>query len=353
MKKLAYSCIGIGGVLALLILAQNILVPLVYGVVLWFLSRYFKNLLHKIPFLKRRVPNWLINTFVFIIVFFGLSLISGMISRNISSLLENNEVYTENLRRVLQSLNATFNIDLTKQISEAVETFDYASILGNIANSLSGALGDLIMMILYAAFIFTEIASLSSKIKKLFSNEEEYDKASSVLSRINDASSDYIRLKTYVSLLTGAVGYIFLLIMGVDAAFFWAFMMFALNYIPTVGSLIATLFQAFFSLVQFGEMRPFVIILVGLGIAEWFVGNVIEPKLMGKSLNLSPLVTILALIVWGQIWGITGMLLSTPITVVMVIIFSQFESTRSVAILLSENGDIDDPKEQNGNLSAN
>jgi len=161
MKKLAYSCIGIGGVLALLILAQNILVPLVYGVVLWFLSRYFKNLLHKIPFLKRRVPNWLINTFVFIIVFFGLSLISGMISRNISSLLENNEVYTENLRRVLQSLNATFNIDLTKQISEAVETFDYASILGNIANSLSGALGDLIMMILYTAFIFTELESLS------------------------------------------------------------------------------------------------------------------------------------------------------------------------------------------------
>ncbi|MEM9051280.1 MAG: AI-2E family transporter, partial [Bacteroidota bacterium] len=63
--------------------------------------------------------------------------------------------------------------------------------------------------------------------------------------------------------------------------------------------------------------------------------------LMGKSLNLSPLVTILALVVWGQIWGITGMLLSTPITVVMVIIFSQFESTRSVAVLLSENGDIE------------
>ena len=86
------------------------------------------------------------------------------------------------------------------------------------------------------------------------------------------------------------------------------------------------------------------IILVGLGVAEWFVGNVIEPKLMGKSLNLSPLVTILALIVWGQIWGITGMLLSTPITVVMGIIFSQFKGTRSVAILLSENGDIEEVK---------
>ena len=92
---------------------------------------------------------------------------------------------------------------------------------------------------------------------------------------------------------------------------------------------------------QFGEFTPFFIILVGLGVIEWVIGNVVEPKLMGNSLNLSPLVTILALIVWGQIWGITGMLLSTPITVVMVIVFSQFASTKRVAIMLSQNGVID------------
>ncbi|MEM6814823.1 MAG: AI-2E family transporter [Bacteroidota bacterium] len=342
MKKLAYLIVGIGGTLALLILAKSILIPFIYGIVLWFLSRYFKNLLHKIPFFKKRISNWLINAFVFTIVFVGLSLISGLITRNISSILENSELYTVNLEKILELVNATFQIDLTKQISASLETFDYASILGNIADSLSGALGDFIMILLYAAFIFSEEASLFAKIKKLFSSEEKYLKTSTILNRINAASSDYVRLKTYVSLLTGLVGYIFLAIMGVDAAFFWAFLMFALNYIPTIGSLIATLFPAFFSLVQFGELKPFIIILVGLGVAEWFIGNVIEPKLMGKSLNLSPLVTILALIVWGQIWGITGMLLSTPITVVMVIIFSQFESTRSIAILLSENGEIDD-----------
>jgi len=342
MKNLAYTVIGIGGLLTLLILAQSILIPFVYGIVLWFLSRYFKNLLQKIPFLKKNVPNWLVNTFVFAIVFVGLSLISGLITSNITSLLDNSELYRANLDKVLNLLNTTFQIDLSKQISASVETFDYTKILGNIADALSGALGDFIMIILYAAFIFTEEASLSSKIKKLFNTEEKYNKASTILSRINDASSDYIRLKTYVSLLTGVVGYIFLMIMGVDAAFFWAFLMFALNYIPTIGSLIATLFPAFFSLVQFGEIRPFVIILAGLGVLEWFIGNVLEPKLMGKSLNLSPLVTILALIIWGQIWGITGMLISTPITVVMIIIFSQFDNTRSVAILLSENGEIDE-----------
>ena len=342
MKRLAYTVIGIGGVIALLILAESILIPFVYGIVLWFLSRFFKNLLYKIPFLKKKVPGWMLNTFVFALVLIGLSLVSGLITTNIRSLLENNALYKSNLDAVSNELNNTFQIDLYAQLSSTIEKFDYTSILGSIADSLTGALGNFIMIILYAAFILSEESSLTGKIKKLFSNPAQCEQATSILKKINNASSDYIRLKTYVSLLTGLVGYIFLAIMGVDAAFFWAFLMFALNYIPTIGALIATLLPAVFSLVQFGEFTPFIIILAGLGAIEWFIGNVIEPKLMGSSLNLSPLVTILSLIVWGHIWGITGMLLSVPITVVMVIIFSQFESTRSVAILLSQNGDIDD-----------
>ncbi|MEL6538237.1 MAG: AI-2E family transporter [Bacteroidota bacterium] len=340
MKNLAYAVIGIGGVIALLVVAENILIPLVYGLVLWFLSRYFKNLLNRIPFIQKRVPNLLVNALVFGLVFMALTFISGLITTNISALIANGEVYTSNFNSVLAALNERFHIDIYQQILDSVQSFDYTSILGGVADGLSGALGDFIMIILYAAFIFTEEASLSNKIKKLFSTTEGHERATSILRKINDATSDYIRLKTYVSLLTGLVGFIFLKIMGVDAAFFWAFLMFALNYIPTVGSLIATLFPAVFSLVQFGEITPFIIILAGLGIIEWFIGNVLEPRLMGSSLNLSPLVTILALIVWGQIWGITGMLLSTPITVVMVIIFSQFPGTRSVAILLSEKGEI-------------
>ncbi len=284
----------------------------------------------------------MVNTLVFTIAFGLLMLVTSLITSNISALLQNTETYNANLKRIVESINATFNIDVTKQITSSVEGFDYAAALGNIADGLSGALGNLIMIILYAVFILTEETSLKNKIKKMFSNEHEYSRVSAILNRINDSSADYIRLKTYVSLLTGLVGYVLLALIGVEAAFFWAFLMFALNYIPTIGSLIATVFPAVFSLMQFGDLNVFLVILIGVGVAEWLIGNVIEPRIMGKSLNLSPLVTILALVVWGQIWGITGMLLSTPITVVMVIVCSQFESTRGVAILLSENGDIDD-----------
>lgn len=341
MKNLAYAVIGIGGVIALLILAKSTLIPLTYGVVLWFLSRFVKNFVNRIPIVRDRAPSWIVSTLAFLVVIVGVSLIIQLISSNVESLMASSEQYQANIEKVVDRLNAQFDFDLYTQLTEQLKEFDYQSLLGQVADSVSSVLSNTAMVLIYLVFLFSEEASFMVKFRKLFQAEAEYDRANATLTRINQSVSDYIRLKTYVSLLTGGVSYVFLLIMDVEAPFFWAFLIFILNYIPTIGSLLGTFFPAIFSLLQFGEFTPFAIILGGLGAVQLFIGNVLEPRIMGKSLNLSPLVTILALVVWGVIWGITGMLLSVPITVIMVIIFSQFESTRKAAILLSENGDID------------
>lgn len=344
MKKLAFASLGIAGVLALLIYAEGILIPLVFGVILWFLGKSFKKLVEKIPFIKKRLPGSVINILVFVLLVVLIGVLSKLITSNVDSLLLSYDSYKTNIDKILAMFNERFHVDVVESVTKAFEGFEYGTILTNIANSISSIFGDTIIILVYAAFMFSEESSFKLKLEKMFRDSAEYARINGILNKIGSSFSDYIRLKTYVSFMTGGVGYVFLLIMGVDSPFFWALLMFLLNYIPTIGSLIATLFPAIFSLMQFGDYTPFLIILVGLGIIEWLIGNVIEPKLMGNSLNLSPLVTILALIVWGQIWGITGMLLSTPITVVMVIVFSQFENTRSVAILLSQNGDIDQGK---------
>lgn len=341
MKKLAFASLGLAGVLALLIYAEGILIPLVFGVILWFLGKSFKKLVEKIPFVKKKLPGSVVNIIVFVLLVVLIGVLSKLITSNVDSLLLSYDSYKSNIGKILAMFNERFHVDIVESVTKAFEGFEYGEILTNIANSISSVFGDTIIILVYAAFMFSEESSFKLKLEKMFRDKSEYARVNGMLNKIGTSFSDYIRLKTYVSLMTGGVGYVFLLIMGVDSPFFWALLMFLLNYIPTIGSLIATLFPAIFSLMQFGDYTPFLIILVGLGIIEWIIGNVIEPKLMGNSLNLSPLVTILALIVWGQIWGITGMLLSTPITVVMVIVFSQFEKTRSVAIMLSQNGDID------------
>lgn len=341
MKKLAYSVIGIAGVLALLIYAESILIPLVFGVILWYLGTSMKKLAQKIPVVGEKLPNTVINILVFIVLVFGFIGLSKVITSNIDSLMLSYESYKVNLTHILATVNERFNINIQEQFDTAQAGFNYGDILSKIAGSISSVLGDAIIILVYAAFMFSEEPSFKNKLKKMFKTVDEESRVTLILTKISKSFGDYIRLKTYVSLLTGIVGYVFLAIMGVDSPFFWALLMFLLNYIPTIGSLVATVFPAVFSLMQFGEYTPFFIILGGLGLIEWVIGNVVEPRIMGNSLNLSPLVTILALIVWGQIWGITGMLLSTPITVVMVIVFSQFESTRRAAIMLSQNGDIE------------
>ena len=99
-----------------------------------------------------------------------------------------------------------------------------------------------------------------------------------------------------------------------------------------------SLFPAVFAILQFGELAPFVYILIVVGVIQVVIGNVVEPALMGTSLNMSSLVVVLSLTIWGAIWGIMGMILSVPITVMMIIVFEEIPSLRPIAILLSEKG---------------
>jgi len=159
-----------------------------------------------------------------------------------------------------------------------------------------------------------------------------------VLGRINSSINSYLTIKTAMSLLTGFVSYIILVIIGVDFPILWAFLIFLFNFIPYIGSMIATLLPSLFAIFQFGSIWTAVLVLIQT--VQFAVGSLIEPRFMGKTLNLSPLVVILALSFWGSIWGVLGMLLSVPITSVIIIILGQIPETRSLAVFMSETGEI-------------
>ena len=122
--------------------------------------------------------------------------------------------------------------------------------------------------------------------------------------------------------------------------FLFGIFSFLLNFIPFIGSLIAIVLPVIFSIVQSLDFSISVLTIVSLIFVQLLIGNFIEPKLMGKSLNLSPIIMIISLGIFGKIWGIAGMFLSVPILVVMLIIFSNFNQTKKIAIFLSEKGNI-------------
>lgn len=324
--------------LFLLVYGEPILVPFVIALLIWFIVKKMRNLLDKSAFIRKYIPSWLKTGLASLVIFTAIFFIVEMITSNIQSLANSYSEYAKNVESIAIKINDLFNINLTNEINGFMRDFDFSMYLQSLFNSLSEILGNMVMIIFYVVFLFVEESLFQHKIKLIFEPNNRFEKVSGILKKIDKSLSSYISLKSLVSLLTTTLSYFIMLGVGIDSPLFWAFLIFMFNFIPSIGPILGTILPALFSLIQFGEFVPAMIIFFGVGGVSVLVGSLVEPKLMGNTLNISPLVAILSLALWGSIWGIIGMLLSVPITVAMIIIFSQFPNTRPIAILLSERG---------------
>jgi AI-2 transport protein TqsA len=340
MKNTAYFFIVSISIVTTLTFGKSLLIPFVFAMLLWFISRKMRSLMNKVKFIKKHFPTWLKNTLSSLIIISSLIVISKILSTNINTLAQATQEYDSNIGSIVENISQYLTIDLTETLKTQLGNINFGQILSLIFNSITELFGNLFMIVIYVLFIFLEEANFHKKLMLAFSNKEKQEKISSILEEIEASITNYLGLKTLVSFITGFLSYIILLFIGIDAPVFWAFLIALLNFIPTVGSLIATVFPATYCLLQFGDISPFLLVLFLVGTVQVVIGNIIEPRLMGNSLNISSLATLIALSVWGSIWSITGMFLSVPITVILIIILSQFPSTKPVAIILSDKGDI-------------
>jgi predicted PurR-regulated permease PerM len=339
--KKIYIFLVIITTVVVLIYAQSIIIPFVLAVLFWVLIRVIKKLLSKVGFISHW-SKWVLTIISSVLLLSLLLLAIQLISKNIQELSNALPVYQQNVTKVTSAINERFNIDVFTMITDYGKDVDFAGLLSSLLSTLTGLFGSAFTVLLYLVFILLEEPIFPKKLKAMYPNKERYEHIKDLVDKIDHSIGSYIALKTVVSLVTGFLSYFALLFIGVDAPLFWAFLIFVLNFIPTVGSLIATIFPAFFAILQFGTFTPGFLVLGIVGSIQLVVGNFIEPKLMGNTLNISPLVVFLTLAIWGVIWGITGMLLSVPITVILIIIMSEFKGTRPLAVLLSQQGKLNE-----------
>jgi predicted PurR-regulated permease PerM len=159
-----------------------------------------------------------------------------------------------------------------------------------------------------------------------------------VVTDINRRIGAYLALKTFLGVLLGAICWGAMRSIGLEFAGLWAVLTALLNYVPYIGSVLAIVFPVLMSVLQFGDFNSILIVLVSLTAIHFVIGNILDPYMMGNSLNLSPFAILASMAVWSALWGVPGAFLAVPITVSMTIIFSEFEMTRPVAVLLSKNG---------------
>ena len=336
-SKKIYVLLVLITTVVVLIYAQSIIIPFILAVLFWYLIRVINIIMTKVKFMTR-LPEWALTLISSIFLLSILLMIINIITNNIQQLSDTLPVYQANINEITVELNSYFNIDMDLVFRNFTRNFEFANIFTGIVTALTGLFGNAVTILLYLVFLILEEQMFPKKFEAIYSNKKEYEKIKMILGKIDKSIINYIALKTVISLITGVLSYFVLLFIGVDAPAFWAFLIFILNYIPNIGSLIATGFPAIFAMLQFGEFKPGIFVLVFVGSIQFVIGNFVEPKLMGNSLNISPLVVIITLIMWGAMWGITGMLLSVPITVILIIIMAEFPSTRPYAILLSQDG---------------
>jgi AI-2 transport protein TqsA len=338
VKKL-YIFLVIITLVVVLIYAQRIIIPFILAILFWFMIRVIKKVMSKLRFI-RKWPEWLRTVISSVILLSLLFLVVQMITVNIRYLTNTLPVYEANIGKITKSFQARFDMDLSIVLTDLFKDVNFGAILTRLFTTLTNLFGDALMVLVYLIFLLLEEPLFQNKIKAMYPEENQYKKVDSLINKIDRSVSNYIAVKTLVSLLTGVLSFLALILIGIDAPFFWAFLIFILNFIPSIGSLVATLFPTVFALLQFGEFTPAILVLAIVGAIQLVVGNLLEPRVMGNAMNISPLVVFLTLMLWGMMWGIPGMLLSVPITVILILIMSEFRETRPIAILLSRRGKI-------------
>jgi predicted PurR-regulated permease PerM len=338
--KIATSLFIFMAVTALLIVGKDFILPIILAVLIWFLIKELRHALQKIPIIGTKMPMWLLTLISTIFLFAILGVIISVLAQNFNALSQNAAKYENSLVHLNETIKSKYGWDFSSQITKFIGNYNFSDIIKQVLNSLSELFSKGLLIGFYVLFLFFEEIIFPNKLKAIYTDEKRYKEVLQTLEKINTTITKYISLKTLVSLLTGFLSFIVLLIIGVDTPFFWAFLIFILNYIPTIGSLIATIFPATIALLQFGDLTHFFITLSVIGLIQIIIGNVVEPKFLGNSLNISSLVVMFSLTFWGMIWGVTGMFLSVPITVILIILLAQFKTTKPIAILLSDKGKV-------------
>ncbi len=340
MKKSAYFFVVAIGTIMALFYGQALIIQFILAYLLWFATTQLKKTVNKSKFVKKFIPQKLQTIIILAFILFVASVLINALINNSTVLIQSINKYQDNIALITKQIEDLINIDLVSEVTTLLENLNITNIISQFAGILSSLLSSSMMIFIFLLFIFLETDSFTSKIKALFPDDLKREKFLKTFDKIENSVSRYFKVKTLVSFVTAVLGFIVFSITGLDSPLFWSFLLFLLNFIPTIGSIIATIFPALFSLLQFASFTPAIIILISVLAIQQIVGNFIEPKLMGKTLNISPIITIISLTLWGQIWGIIGMLLSIPITVTAIIVLSQFESTKKIAIILSEKGKI-------------
>jgi len=323
---------------------QGILVLVALGVVLkyagaailpliiaWLLSYLLAPVVN---FMTRHKIPTSVAVFIVIILLMGILYLSGtFLYGRLSAFAAAYPKYHSRMTELVASLTGRLHLG-----TNPLDGVNWGQSVGRFLMSLSGSIfvfaSKLVLVVIFLFFILLGKPYFKYKIMKSFS-QEKANQLSQITSSITSQIRRYLSLQFLISFITGILVWLALELIGVDFAATWGALAFFLNFIPTIGSIVASIPPILLALVQFyPNLWPGIITMLVLLAIQLSMGNGIAPKVMGDRLNLSPVVILLSLMFWGWLWGIVGALLSIPIAAALKIACENIEPLHPVSVMM-------------------
>lgn len=324
---------------SLLIVAAS-LVVIIYGiyqaqsVLVLFLVALFLAVIGAPPVLwlkQRRVPSVLAVLLVLAGIIALLLLIGGIVGTSLASFSDSLPFYQKRIEEqalALREFLASKGITITENVVLSyINPAAIMSLTAGLLSSLGSTLSSIFLILLTVTFILLEVSSFPVKLRAILNDPQA---AFPQIKKFIEDINHYMFIKTGVSAATGILIGIWLSILGVDFPVLWGFLAFLLNYVPSLGVIIAALPAVILALIQFGLGRA-ALAVVGYFVVNFFIGTLVEPKLVGRSVGLSTLVVFLSLVFWGNLLGLIGMVLCIPFTMTLKFALEINKETRWIA----------------------
>lgn len=316
--------------------ASTVLIPIVFAC---FVMLILFPLLEKLD--KLHIPYWISNTLGLLIFLAFLLVVGSLVFMVIQRLIIGIPSYGNRLNEL--------DLLITEKVGSFVkftpgETFlsnmeiNWINValtsLSNISSQFATIMKNILLIFIFLFFLILERHTFTPKIIEAF-NGTKSKMIVSIAQRTTHQISRYLFIKFTISLITGILFFLTAKVTGLDFAILWGLLSFVLNFIPSIGSLIATILTIIMALIQFAPDWISIIYVAVLTISiQTILGNIIDPRLQGIQLGLSPFILLVSLSIWGYIWGIPGMFLAVPLTSIIQILCANIESLRPIAIIL-------------------
>ncbi|MCZ0812741.1 MAG: AI-2E family transporter [Pseudomonadota bacterium] len=345
VRTTALVIIAFAVVLFLLVQARFLLISLAVAIILFSLTSDVIRLIARQRIGRFAFPNWLASIIALVLISAALLVLSSILLAQLNTVIFTTVSYAERAPEAVASLFAWMGEDVEQAILNSLTSVQISGYVRTVAGQAGNLMQGTVLVILFVGFLFAERIWFDTKLGNFLGDPVQAERVNRIISSIIHRVNYYLLVKTAVSLITGAMIYVLARVFGIELALALGILTFILNYIPNIGSIVATGMVALVAYVETGDAQTTGLVFLVSAAIQFLNGNVIDPWMMGRALRLSSFGIIISLAFWGAVWGIPGMFLSVPIMVMLLVICSHVPGLRKVAVLLSREGLPEDEQE--------